>query len=147
VRYLLISPVVLGLCLPGCRRSADTGAATAGTLRIQQAFAFQPITRDEAAAYFEVRNSADAADTLIGAAADIAGATMIHGPVEGAGMTARNELPIPPHGTLRLEPGRLHLMLMNLGRIPKAGERFNLTLTFRHAGAVTFAVPVRPYGQ
>ncbi len=147
MRYLLIVPVVLGLSLPGCRRPADVGTARAGALRIQQAFAFQPITRDEAAVYFEVRNSANDPDTLVGAAADIAGAAMIHGEAEGAGMTARNELPIPEHGTLLLEPGRLHLMLMNLDRIPQAGERFNLTLTFRRAGTVTFAVPVRPYGQ
>ncbi len=149
MRLLLLLGSALSLSFVGCRRATDAGGATLGPLRIQGAYAFQPLTRDEAAVYFEVVNSAEAADTLTGAASELSGSAMIHGMAEGApdGMAAAERLPIPPHDSLRLEPGRLHLMLMDLDRIPEAGEHLNLTLTFARAGSITFAVPVRPYGR
>ncbi|MGH7703741.1 MAG: copper chaperone PCu(A)C [Gemmatimonadales bacterium] len=146
---LLLVLGALSLSLVGCRRATHVGGATLGSLRIQGGYAFQPVTRDEAAVYFEVVNSAEAADTLIGAACEIAASATIHG--LGAGtpreMAALERLPIQAHDSLRLEPGRLHLMLMDLDRIPQAGDYLNLTLRFARAGTVTFAVPVRPYGR
>ena len=146
---LLLALVALSLSLAGCRRAAGAGGATLGSLRIQGAYAFQPVTRDEAAVYFEVVNSAETTDTLVSAACELSGSAMIHGMGAGgpAEMAALERLPIPAHHSVRLEPGGLHLMLMDLDRIPPAGDNLNLTLRFARAGTVTFAVPVRPYGR
>jgi copper(I)-binding protein len=130
----------------GCHGGGGTGAAAAGPLRISEAFAFQPVTQDEAAVYFEIRNTGDQPDTLVSASTPIAAGAMIHG-IGAAGMTATAGLEIPAQGVVRLQPGQLHLMLTSLKRIPRSGEDLPLTLHFRRAGEVTLEVPVRPYGR
>ena len=147
-------PALVALCLAGwgigCHTGSAEGTARVGLLRIGKAFAFQPVTKDEAAVYFEVRNDAEAADTLVQASTDIAASATFHEHGSGGGRAGMPEvlvLTVPAHGTLTLEPGRLHLMLMNLARLPIAGERFALTLVFRSAGAVRLEVPVRSYAE
>jgi periplasmic copper chaperone A len=141
-------PLLLASAASGCHRQDATGGARVGDLRISEVFAFEPVTRDEAAVYFKVRNTGDSADSLIGASAEGAGGAMIHGP--GSGRAMMRELggfSIPAHSEIRLEPGGLHLMLMGLDRIPRAGERLDLSLAFQRAGRATIEAPVRPYGQ
>ena len=50
---------------------------------------------------------------------------------------------IPPGGSIRLEPGGLHAMLMGVSSRLEAGERISLTLVFERAGEVELSVPVR----
>jgi len=52
-------------------------------------------------------------------------------------------LSIPPGGSLELRPGGLHLMLINLRRDLRPGDRFTLSLTFERAGRLAMDVPVR----
>ena len=147
-------PALVALCLAGwgigCHTGSAEGTAQVGQLRIGRAFAFQPVTRDEAAVYFEVRNDAETPDTLVQASTDIAASATFHehGPGEGpSAMADLRVLTVPARGTLTLQPGRLHLMLMHLSRLPTAGEHFALTLVFRSAGPVRFEVPVRSYTE
>jgi copper(I)-binding protein len=58
-------------------------------------------------------------------------------------MRRLESLEIPAGQTLRLEPGALHIMLLDLVRPLKAGAQYPLTLNFRDAGAVTVQVQVR----
>ena len=43
---------------------------------------------------------------------------------------------IPAQGTLVLEPGGKHIMLMGLQDLPKSGQPVTLRLQFEHAGIV-----------
>jgi copper(I)-binding protein len=50
---------------------------------------------------------------------------------------------VPAGGTVSLEPGGLHIMLIDLREPLKQGETLPLTLTFAKAGKVTVQVPVK----
>lgn len=53
------------------------------------------------------------------------------------------KIDIPAGGTVALEPGGYHLMLMELKEEPKVGSTVELTLTFEGAGDVVVKAEVR----
>jgi hypothetical protein len=53
---------------------------------------------------------------------------------------------VPAHGRVRFEPNGLHVMLIDLVRPLKKGDRFTLTLTFQHAGPVRVEALVQDLG-
>lgn len=55
-------------------------------------------------------------------------------------------LTIPPKGTVKLEPGGLHIMLFDVQKMPKAGDALPLMLHFKNAGKVKVIVKVKPMG-
>ena len=59
------------------------------------------------------------------------------------GMQKMDRLEIPAGGSVELEPGSYHLMLVDLTRELKAGEAIEVTLTFERAGDVKVSLPVR----
>ena len=98
------------------------------------------------AAYLIISNAGDRADRLVAASTPAAGMAEIDETRSVGGiarMRALEALDVPPHGSVRLEPGALHIMLMDLPRPLAAGGHFPLTLRFRDAGAITVDVPVR----
>ena len=126
-----------------CQR---TDATRAGPLEIHGAFAFAPVTQDEAAVYLTVVNYGPTADTLVDAHSPYAKGAILH-EERAAGMTMLARAAVAPADSLHLTPGGLHLMLTSLDRLPRAGERIPLTLRFAHAGAVALEIPVRPYSR
>jgi copper(I)-binding protein len=50
---------------------------------------------------------------------------------------------VPAKGTVQLEPGGYHIMLIDLVAPLTKGQTFELTLTFQHAGAKTVTATVR----
>jgi hypothetical protein len=134
----------------GCAKPAPpVASATAGSIEIANAFAYAPVTPEAGAAYFSLHNAGSTPDTLVSVSTPIAPKAGIHGTMgnSGGGMTPLGVVPIPPGATVELKPGGMHLMFENMSDMPKAGSRLSLTLTFSAAGAVTFDVPVRAYGQ
>lgn len=139
-----LPPVAVLLLLAGCGEAGPPAAsARAGDLRIDQGFAFEPITAASGAAYFRIQNAGAAPDMLLGATSPMAGGASFH----GSGMAHLDALPVPAGGEIALEPGGMHLMLTGFTAIPKAGDSLTLTLRFARAGAVTLQLPVRRYGQ
>ena len=67
---------------------------------------------------------------------------------EGGAMKMRAAAPleIPPGGEVRLEPGGLHVMLMQLREPLEQGGQVPLTLIFEKAGAVTVSAPIAAIG-
>ncbi len=57
-------------------------------------------------------------------------------------MARMADLEIPPNGTIALEPGGLHLMLMRLQRPMVEGESYVLSLDFGDHGRVVVRVPI-----
>jgi copper(I)-binding protein len=55
-------------------------------------------------------------------------------------------LVIPAGGTVKLEPGGYHLMLLKLKKPLTAGQRFKATLVFEKAGPVEVEFEVRAIG-
>ena len=98
------------------------------------------------AVYLAVTNHGDSPDHLVGADTERAGHTMIHRSVVEDGvmkMRQAGAVEIPAGETVRLEPGRLHLMLTGVSPRLESGERIAVTLRFERAGEMRLSVPVR----
>jgi copper(I)-binding protein len=126
--------------------TAAAAAPPATSLRIEQAWAREtPPGATVGAAYLRIVNGG-AADVLRGASTPIAKQVEMHSStVENGVMRMRPvpELAVPAHQTVVFRPGTLHIMLIDLIRPLKAGERLHLTLLFRDAGPISVDAPVR----
>lgn len=99
------------------------------------------------AAYMTLKNGGKEADTLQSASSPGAGMVMIHQNIQGANgvMEMRHVeggLTVPPGGTVALQPGGYHIMLMGLKHNLEEGKSFPLKLSFAHAGDVDVEVKI-----
>jgi periplasmic copper chaperone A len=114
----------------------------------------QPWTRAtppgaKVAAGFMKLKSAGAADRVVGASSAIAGRVEMHVTIrEGEVMRMRevSSLEIPAGGSFELKPGGAHLMLMDLKRPLKKGEKVPLTLRLEKGGALALEMTVEEMG-
>lgn len=99
-----------------------------------------------AAAFMTITNSGAADDRLVAAKTDVAQVGEIHEMKNVNGVMEMSPLadglPIPAGQTVELKPGGYHVMLFGLKHDLRAGEHYDLTLTFEHAGEVKLSVPV-----
>lgn len=115
------------------------------TLKAGQAWSRPALARiGTAVAYLTLRNEGSAPVRVVGASTPVAESVEIHeSSVENnvARMQPRPEgVVVPPGGTVRFEPGGLHLMLMKPHDDLKAGQSFTLTLRFDNGEVL--AVPI-----
>lgn len=98
------------------------------------------------ATYMTITNNGDDADRLTGAETDVAEVVEVHEIVMKDNVMEmgplHDGLEIPAGETVELEPGGYHIMLIGLTKSLVAGEDYELTLTFEHAGEVTVTVPI-----
>ena len=98
------------------------------------------------AVYATILNNGHAADLLVAAASDAAGAVELHETYEMSGMMMMRSVPnfaVPPGGKLEMKPGGYHLMLLRLKRELKPGEKVGVSLTFEKAGTVSIDAVVK----
>jgi hypothetical protein len=99
-----------------------------------------------AGGYLTIENTGTEDDRLVSATTPIAGDAQIHDmAMEGDVMKMRHltdGLVIPAGQTVTLEPGGLHIMLMNLNGKLVEGETVTVTLTFEKAGTIDVPLPV-----
>jgi copper(I)-binding protein len=96
-------------------------------------------------AYFSMTNVGGKADSLIAISSPIARKVEIHESRTVQGMVKMRAVPsveCPPGATVKIEPGGLHVMLVDLSRPLAAGTQFPLSLRFRDAGVLTVQVRV-----
>ena len=100
--------------------------------------------------YLTIENKGSAPDRLIGGSADIAGKVEVHEMTMNNGvMTMRpldKGLTIEPGKTAKLAPGGYHLMMFDLKRPLKQGDKLPVTLEFEKAGKVTISLDVQGVG-
>lgn len=120
--------------------SEDT---TGPRIEIRNAYIPKPASPDVAAAYFTVANDGDEDDTLESVRTPVAGAVMMHRNVGGR-MEMVSSFPVPADGALTFSRGELHVMLDQLNRPLRVGDKVELTVQFAVAGDVQVEVPVRP---
>ena len=100
--------------------------------------------------YLTIENKGATADRLIGGSADIAGKVQVHEMAMNNGvMTMRpvdKGLTIEPGKMVKLAPGGLHLMLLDLKSPLKQGDKVPLTLEFERAGKVSLSLEVQGIG-
>ena len=98
------------------------------------------------AIYLKIHNAGTADDQLIGARSDAARTVEVHRSSMDNGimrMSPAGPVPVPAGGDVALEPGGLHVMLMDLPADLAEGSKIDLTLVFEVAGDVPVRVPVR----
>jgi len=101
----------------------------------------------EGAAY--VTLSSPGGDRLIGVDTAAAGMAMLHQSLKKNGVAEMRDLDalgLPAGKTVKLSPGGVHIMLMDLKNGLKPGDTLKLSLSFAHAGRRDIDVPVRPIG-
>lgn len=99
------------------------------------------------AAYLEIENKGGEADRLVSAATPAARVVEIHTHTMAGDVVAMRKLDdgieIPAGKEVDLEPGGLHLMIIDVTGPIAAGTSVPVTLTFEKAGSVELIVPVR----
>jgi hypothetical protein len=131
----------------GACSTAATGAPSAATPVISAAWVRPPIGADRpAAGYLTITNPGAVADALVGVTSPIAMSCEIHETSMDssgmAGMHPIDRLEIPAGGTVTLEPGGYHLMLMDAEAMT-VGSTVELRLEFEGAGIVVVEAEVR----
>lgn len=96
--------------------------------------------------YLAIENTGGA-DKLLKVQTDVAQMSSVHETKNENGMVEMNEmkdgLAIPANSTVTLEPAGLHIMMMEMQRELKAGDTFDVVLSFQSAGDITTTVTVR----
>lgn len=98
---------------------------------------------------FVTLKSAGAADRVVGASSPVAGRVEMHVTLrEGEVMKMREvrSFEVPAGATFELKPGGAHLMLMDLKRPLRKGEKVPLTLTLEKGGKLTLEMTVEEMG-
>lgn len=140
------SRVVLGVL--ALTVAACSGAAAGGQIAVSDARMPVPAGAN-GAAYLTLTNDGEATDRLTGATTDVAETVEIHETsIEDDAMSMRpvGGIGIPAGGTVVLEPGGLHLMLVDVTTALEEGDMVTLTLTFARAGERTVDARVVPVG-
>ena len=142
--------VALSAC--GATGTADT-AATPGPLNSESGdslMVMDPwVKTAEAgtmtAAFATLDNPTDADITITGATSDAAGMVELHEVVDGTMQPKDGGFTVPAGGSLTLEPGGLHLMMMALPEPITAGEDVTVTLELADGTTVEFTAPAKDF--
>ncbi len=144
---MIRSVVIAAMLLAAVPAAAQN--APAGSVLVREAWSrATPGGAKVGAGYLTVENRG-AADRFLGAEAEVAGKVELHETVMADGvarMRPTEALVLAPAGKVELKPGGYHLMLMDLKRPLKEGERFAGTLLFEKAGRVPVTFEVRGMG-
>jgi len=104
-----------------------------------------PANMSMGVAYLSITNHGKDAETLSAASTPVAESVQFHQTsiVDGvARMRPLAEVVIAPGATVNIEPGGIHLMLLNLKSAIETGKTVPLTLEFRRAGKITVQLEV-----
>ena len=135
----LLSLFVLALAIPA--RGQDKAA-----ISVQQPWARASILASRpAAAYLTILNKDDRAATLVALETPVAGRAEVHRTVKQGDVmkiVPAGPIEVPAGGSVGMEPGGYHVMLMDLERPIEKGETLKLTLRFANASPIAVFVPV-----
>jgi copper(I)-binding protein len=120
--------------------------AFAADIKVDDAWARPTLGQARNGAAYLTISTTGTADRLIAASAPVAGKTELHT------MTMNNNvmqmrpvdaIQVTPGMAVKLQPGGLHVMLLDLKSPLKLGEKFPLTLKFERGGEIQVQVEVR----
>ncbi len=90
--------------------------------------------------YLSLRNKGQKPDQLLSATAEVAARVELYSAIQDDNVLKIrpvDALEIPAGKTVRLKPGKSHLMLIGLKKPLEDGQHFPVVLQFQHAGTVT----------
>jgi hypothetical protein len=148
-RIALLAAAVLA-ALAGCSSGA-TPTAAPGAITVSNASFREPTAPGApAAVYLTIANAGSEGDALLGATSPDAASVELHETsMDSSGMMGMHpieRLEIPAKGSVTLEPGGYHFMLMGVtDEAMIAGATIELRLEFERAGSVVVEI-VTPQG-
>jgi periplasmic copper chaperone A len=143
--------ILLGILAALSLAPARAEDVKAGDLVISQAWTrATPGGAKTGGGFVTIENKGTTPDKLIGASADGAGKIEVHEMVMNEGVMkmrpVEGGLTIDPGKTVKLAPGGLHLMMMDLKSPLKQGDKMPVTLEFEKAGKVAVTLDVQGVG-
>lgn len=139
-KHLLISSL---LCL------ATVSASAADKLDVIDPWVREaPPNASVIGAFMKLHNPADHAVVVKGVSSPVAGSMQIHRTIMEGGMARmvqQEELIVPAHGEVALQPGGFHLMLFGLQHVPVKGEKVEISLTFADGSVQQVTAVTRPF--
>jgi copper(I)-binding protein len=121
------------------------GGCSAGSPSIEikgQEAVLSPAIKGVCSVYMSIENSGDGDDILLTSRADIPWTmTQLHDVRDGK-MVRREKIPVPARGVLKMKPGSLHIMVINLPKGTGVGYEFTLRLVFKKSGEKVTSVRV-----
>ena len=99
-----------------------------------------------AAGYMVIKNNGNQPDRLVGASSPLAARVETHVTKREGDVMKMREVKgydVPAHGSFELKPNGAHLMLVDIKRPFKDGDKVPLVLRFEKAGEVKLELPVR----
>jgi copper(I)-binding protein len=122
-------------------------ALGAGALIIEEPYARAvPPGQPNSAVFMRIVNGGDSPRALVGGKSDVADTVELHTHTMDEGMMKMRRIErieVPAKGTVTLEPGGLHVMLIGLNRDLAPGDGVNLTLDLDDGSRVQVQAPVR----
>lgn len=122
--------------------------AFAADIRVEDAWARASLGQARnGAAYMIVHATGAQPDRLVAAASPVAGKVELHNHImvgNVAQMRPVDAIEIVPGSPTVLQPGGLHVMLLDLRAPLQAGQSFPVTLRFERAGEVQVQIEIRP---
>lgn len=120
---------------------------TAGSLKIDHPWSrAMPANSPTAAVFMSINNLGKQDDKLLSASSPQAGKVELHTHLHDNGVMRMREVSggvaLPAASNTKLVPGGLHIMLMDVKKQAKAGEKFPLELNFEKAGKVQVEIKV-----
>jgi len=134
--------LVLALLLTACSTSA-TGAPAVSDAWVRPSASMGGAV----AAYFTITNATGKDDALLSVSSPIAKTVELHETsTDASGMTGMqpiDRVAVASGATVKLAPGGMHVMLMDLTQALPTGGTVELDLVFEHAGKVVVQAEVR----
>lgn len=138
-------PVALALLAAGLALSLST-LALADTIEVQDAYVRAvPPGQPNSAAFMRITNHGSEDRALLAAQSNAAEVVELHTHrMEDGMMQMRrvDQIDLPAGGTVVLQPGGLHVMLIGLTEPLAPGDEVSLTLGFDQGGEQTLSLPV-----
>lgn len=147
ILLIVILLAAAGLIAAQCGAApAETQTEASAGPRVQIVEPFARASMPNGAVYMTLRNESDTPDALLSAQTDVAETVELHettmGENEVMRMSPVEKIEIPAGGSVQLEPGGLHVMLLGLKEGIAKGDKISLTLNFAESGSQTIEVEV-----
>ena len=141
-RAIILSAAALLITVPALAHEY-----TAGELQIGHPYARStPPGARTAGAYLSIENKGKSAERLVKASSPAAGAVTLHSmSMDGEIMRMRAipSIAVAPGAVVKLAPGGLHIMLEDIKRPLKKGDKIPMTLHFERAGEVKVELQIQ----
>ncbi|BBP43422.1 copper chaperone PCu(A)C [Thiosulfativibrio zosterae] len=145
----MLNKTLLKMALIGLTSVSSFSAMAneAANILIENPFAREvPPTAMASASFMTLKNNSDQDIKLVSANSTVAKKVELHEHTHDNGVMKMRQIPnivIPAHGETALQPGGLHIMLINLNQGIKAGDQVKVDLTFEDGSQKTVEMPVK----